>query len=72
MSGGRVTLPCDLFHDACDVPNPLPRKQKDACENITFPQLRLRALIRLYLFVEYRNRVLGFQNHGLVVTNVIS
>ena len=41
------TLPCDKSHDACDVltlpPRPV-RGQTDACENVTFPQLLLRAV----------------------------
>ena len=43
MSGGGGTLPCDLSHDAFD--HTYPREQTDACENITFPQLRLRVVI---------------------------
>ena len=35
------SLPCHLSHDACYVPTP---GQTDASENITFLQLRLRAL----------------------------
>ena len=43
------TLPCDIPHDACDLPNPPPPnrmtdRQKDTYENITFPQIRLWAL----------------------------
>ena len=42
---GRVALPCDLSHDACDVTYPPhPHRQTDACENITFPQLLLRVV----------------------------
>ena len=43
MSGGGGTLPCDLSHDAFDLT--YPREQADACENITFSQLRLRVVI---------------------------
>ena len=33
--GGRwSTLPCDLSHDACDVPTPSAREQADACETV--------------------------------------
>ena len=42
LQGG--TLPCDLSHDVCYVPIP-PCGQADTCENITFLQLRLRAII---------------------------
>ena len=42
MPGRRGgTLPCALPHDAFDIYFPA-RGQTDACENITFPQLRLR------------------------------
>ena len=43
--GGGGTLPCDLSHDACDVTYQ-PREQTDACDNITFPKLRLRVVIK--------------------------
>ena len=43
MSGG--TLLCDLSNDAFDVTYNPPCGQTDACESITFPQLRLRAVI---------------------------
>ena len=50
--GVRGTLPCDLSHDACDVPTHLtPRGQNDwrtdACKNITFSQLCLPAVLIL-------------------------
>ena len=38
-------LPCDLSHDTFDVTYPTSCEQTDACENITFSQLRLRAVI---------------------------
>ena len=44
--GLEDTLPCGLSHDACDVLTPpQPCEQTDACENITFPQLRLWTVI---------------------------
>ena len=55
MSRKRDTLPCDLSHDACDITTTLsPCGQTDVCENITFPQLRLRAVINFYLFQHRR------------------
>ena len=40
--GGKGDAPpCDLSHDVFDV-TPTPHKQTDACENSTFPKLRLR------------------------------
>ena len=39
-------LPSDLFNDAFDVIYPSPREQTYTCENITFPKLRLRAVIK--------------------------
>ena len=36
--------PCDLSHDAFDVTKPPSHEQKDARENISFPQFRLRAV----------------------------
>ena len=47
MSDGEegFTLPRDLSHDACDVTYQ-PREQTDACDNITFPKLRLRVVIK--------------------------
>ena len=42
LSRGGDTLPVDLSNDAFDLA--YPREQTDACENITFPQLRLRAV----------------------------
>ena len=41
----QVTLPCDLSLDAFDVTYH-PVEHTHACENITFPQLRLRPVIR--------------------------
>ena len=38
---GGGTLSCDISRDAFDV-SPPPQEQTDACENITFLQLRLR------------------------------
>ena len=44
MSGGRVTLGCGLPHDAyLMLPTPSSYEQTEACENITFPKLRLLA-----------------------------
>ena len=43
---GDGTLPCDRSDDAFDVTYPPPRQQTDACENISFPQLLLRVVIR--------------------------
>ena len=43
--GGLGTLPCNLSHDACDVPNPFPPGQTDACENINLSKLRFRTVI---------------------------
>ena len=41
VGGEGCPLPCDLSHDVCDVTYPPPTmKQMDACENITFLQLR--------------------------------
>ena len=43
--GGGGTLPCDLSRDGFAVTYlPPPPGQTDACENITFLQLRLRAV----------------------------
>ena len=51
--GGKLkggVLPCDLSHDACNVPVPFPlNRMTDACENITFPQLCLWAVIKFHL-----------------------
>ena len=44
LRGG--TLPCDLSHDAFDVTY---HPQTDTFENITFPNLRLRAVVYLDL-----------------------
>ena len=55
MSRKRDTLPCDLSHDACGITTTLsPCGQTDVCENITFSQLRLRAVINFYLFQHRR------------------
>ena len=45
------TLPCDLFHDAFDATYSLPREQADVCENIIFPQLRLRSAKNKVIFL---------------------
>ena len=44
------TLPCDLSHDACDIPTPHPPEQTDASENITFLQFRLRTVKKIETF----------------------
>ena len=50
MSGGGCTLPFDLSYDACNIIYPpLPCEWTHAYENITFPQLRLRAVIIPYM-----------------------
>ena len=41
--GGVGYLLCDPSHDPCDI-YLSPYEQIDACENITFPQLHLRAV----------------------------
>ena len=42
VQGEGGTLLCDLLHDACDVT--APNRMTDTCENITFLQLRWRAV----------------------------
>ena len=54
FGGGRgYPLRCDLSHDARDVTCPQPHGQIDACENITFLQLFLLAVIieRMEIFI---------------------
>ena len=47
---GKGTIPCDLSHDAYDVPTPYTlNRMTDACKNITFPQLHLRAVINDFM-----------------------
>ena len=47
-----VPLPCNLSYDACDVTYPyLPTEwQTDTCENITFQQLLLWAVINIIYY----------------------
>ena len=48
VGGGEGNLPRNMSHDGFDVTNLIPpHGQTDACENITFPQLSLRAVMTL-------------------------
>ena len=43
---------CPMMHlmlPILPIPTPPPREETDACENINFPQLRLRAVIIFYV-----------------------
>ena len=65
MCGGGSTPPCDLSHGVCDVyttPLPCSCEQTDARENITFPQLLLRAIKTLCPLVEMVVNVMRDQN----------
>ena len=53
MSGG-CTIPCGLFHNACDFTYP-PCEQTHDCENITFKQLLLRAVIIVSIWLRSPN-----------------
>ena len=49
--GGGCTLPCDPIHDTCDVTYPLHippsmDRMTDTYGNISYPQLRLRTVIK--------------------------
>ena len=48
--GGVGYLPSDPSHDPCDI-YLSPYEQIDACENITFPQLPLLALINVIAYI---------------------
>ena len=52
---GEYPIPCVLSHDACDV----------TCENITFPQLLLRAVIR------WGNEILSEYSPGVRANTVL-